>query len=235
MPRDLFGDVTRPSISIGSKKWYSLPLSLISHSAIVLLLIAIPILAPAVMPSVFANDDIEYITTILPPPPPPPAPIRVNDTPPPPGPSIPVVAPTGFHDEIPRLEPFEKNGPVIVVGDIGPGRGDLGPPPPPPEIKTQPQAVRPGFQGVRTPVKTHNVDPVYPPIAQSARIQGIVIIEATISEQGRVVNARILRSVPLLDQAAVDAVRQWEFTPTQLNGVPVPVIMTVTVNFTLSR
>jgi protein TonB len=48
-----------------------------------------------------------------------------------------------------------------------------------------------------------------------------------------VVNARVLRSVPLLDQAALDAVRQWVFTPTLLNGVPVPVIMTVTVNFTL--
>ena len=64
-------------------------------------------------------------------------------------------------------------------------------------------------------------------------MQGIVIIEATIGADGRVTNARILRSVPLLDQAAIDAVRQWEFTPTLLNGVPVPVVMTVTVNFTL--
>jgi len=47
------------------------------------------------------------------------------------------------------------------------------------------------------------------------------------------VDARILRSIPLLDQAALDAVRQWEYSPTLLNGVPVPVIMTVTVNFTL--
>ena len=46
-------------------------------------------------------------------------------------------------------------------------------------------------------------------------------------------DARILRSIPLLDQAALDAVRQWEYSPTLLNGVPVPVIMTVTVNFTL--
>ena len=49
------------------------------------------------------------------------------------------------------------------------------------------------------------------------------------------INARVLRSLPLLDQAALEAVRQWEFTPTMLNGVPVPVIMTVTVQFTLSR
>ena len=73
MPRDLFGDVTRPSISVGNRKWYTLPLSLFSHSAIVAIIIAIPILAPAAMPSVFADDDLEYITRLLPPPPPPPA------------------------------------------------------------------------------------------------------------------------------------------------------------------
>jgi protein TonB len=70
-------------------------------------------------------------------------------------------------------------------------------------------------------------------MAQAARVQGIVIVEATIGEDGHVINARILRSVPLLDQAAVEAVRQWQYTPTLLNGVPVPVIMTVTVNFSL--
>jgi protein TonB len=77
------------------------------------------------------------------------------------------------------------------------------------------------------------VKPTYPAIAQSARVQGIVIIEATIGTNGRVTNTKVLRSIPLLDQAAIDAVKQWEFTPTTLNGVPVPVIMTVTVQFTL--
>jgi protein TonB len=77
------------------------------------------------------------------------------------------------------------------------------------------------------------VKPVYPAIAQSARVQGVVIIEATIGPNGNVQEAKVLRSIPLLDAAALDAVRQWQFTPTLLNGVPVPVIMTVTVNFTL--
>ena len=85
----------------------------------------------------------------------------------------------------------------------------------------------------RSPQKTRDVRPVYPPIAQSARVQGIVIIEATIGPDGAVKDAKVLRSIPLLDQAALDAVRQWVFTPTLLNGVPVPVIMTVTVQFTL--
>ena len=87
---------------------------------------------------------------------------------------------------------------------------------------------------IKPPVKTKDVPPVYPASAQSARVQGVVIIEATIGPDGKVQDARVLRSVRLLDQAALDAVSQWEFTPTLLKGVPVPVIMTVTVVFTLS-
>ena len=75
--------------------------------------------------------------------------------------------------------------------------------------------------------------PVYPPDAQANKITGVVIVEATIDAQGKVRNARVLRSIPELDAAALDAVRQWEFEPTLLNGQPVPVIMTVTLNFTL--
>ena len=102
------------------------------------------------------------------------------------------------------------------------------PPPPPPP--TAP--VRVGGN-IKPPTKTRDVRPVYPPIAQSARVSGMVIVEATIGADGKVKDAKVLRSIPLLDQAAIDAVKQWQFTPTLLNGVPVPVIMTVTVNFTL--
>ena len=86
---------------------------------------------------------------------------------------------------------------------------------------------------IRQPTKLVDVRPVYPAIAQSARIQGVVILEVTIAPDGAVADAKILRSIPLLDDAAVEAVRQWKFTPTLLNGVPVPVIMTVTVNFSM--
>jgi protein TonB len=75
---------------------------------------------------------------------------------------------------------------------------------------------------------------VYPQIAQTAKVQGVVIIEAVIGKDGNVKDAKVLRSVALLDQAALDAVKQWKFTPTLLNNVPVEVIMTVTVNFTLN-
>ena len=86
---------------------------------------------------------------------------------------------------------------------------------------------------IRQPTKLKDARPVYPAIAQSARVQGVVIIEATIGPDGRVQDAKVLRSIPLLDAAALDAVKQWVYSPTTLNGVPVPVIMTVTVNFTL--
>jgi protein TonB len=75
---------------------------------------------------------------------------------------------------------------------------------------------------------------MYPELAQSAKVQGVVIIEARIGIDGKISHARVLRSVPLLDQAALDAVMQWEFTPTLLNGQAVPVMMTMTVQFTLT-
>jgi protein TonB len=77
--------------------------------------------------------------------------------------------------------------------------------------------------------------PRYPAIAQASRVEGVVILEAVIAEDGSVQDVRVLRSRPLLDDAAVEAVRQWRFTPTLLGGQPVPVVMTVTVSFTLNK
>jgi len=92
--------------------------------------------------------------------------------------------------------------------------------------------VRIGGQ-IKAPTKIKDVKPVYPVIAQSARVTGVVTIDATIGQDGKVMDAKVVRSIPLLDQAALDAVRQWEYTPSLLNGVPVPVLVTVTINFTL--
>jgi protein TonB len=86
---------------------------------------------------------------------------------------------------------------------------------------------------IDAPIRTTYKAPVYPPLAQAARVDGTVILEATIDAQGVVQNVRVLRSVPLLDAAAIEAVRQWRYTPTRLNGQAVPVIMTVTVTFSL--
>jgi len=77
------------------------------------------------------------------------------------------------------------------------------------------------------------VEPLYPEIARQARVEGVVIIEATTDMYGRVASVKLLRSIPLLDQAAVDAVRQWVYEPMVINGKPRGVIFTVTVTFKL--
>jgi protein TonB len=124
----------------------------------------------------------------------------------------------------------------VVGGVLGgvPEPAALPPPPPPPT--TQPAApkgpVRVGGQ-IKEPSKVRNVPPSYPDIAKQARVQGVVVLEAVISPSGAVTNVRVLKGVPLLNDAAADAVRQWRYTPTMLNGQPVSVVMTVTVNFRL--
>jgi TonB family protein len=98
--------------------------------------------------------------------------------------------------------------------------------------RTEGQRVVPGR--IKPPTKTHDLRPYYPPAAQKARLQGMVVIDALLASTGCVTNLKVLRSVhPLLDLEAVRAVSQWRFTPTLLDGVAVPVIMTVTVNFKL--
>jgi protein TonB len=86
---------------------------------------------------------------------------------------------------------------------------------------------------VSAPQRIRDVAPRYPSIALASRVEGVVILQAVIAEDGSVRDVRVLRSKPLLDEAAMDAVRQWRFTPTRLNGEPVPVVMTVTVSFSL--
>ena len=102
-------------------------------------------------------------------------------------------------------------------------------------------ADNPGLSTVRVggavspPAKVFNATPIYPDDAKTVGVQGVVIIEALVGVDGAVQDACVLRSIPLLDQAAVDAVNQWRFEPTHLNGLPQAIVMTVTVNFTLSE
>lgn len=91
-------------------------------------------------------------------------------------------------------------------------------------------AVRTGGR-IPNPVKIKNVVPEYPPVAKSARVGGLVQIQATIGPDGKVRDAEVTKSVPLLDQAALAAVRQWEYRPTRVKGVAVPVIVNVAVEF----
>jgi protein TonB len=118
-----------------------------------------------------------------------------------------------------------------VVGGIDwPGNGLQVEAPPPPPASREPIRLHAGMQAPR---KIVNVPPRYPAHAQAARIEGVVVLDAVIDTTGRVIDVRVTRSVQMLDQAAVEAVRQWRFTPTLLNGEPVSILLTVTVRFTL--
>jgi protein TonB len=86
---------------------------------------------------------------------------------------------------------------------------------------------------MQPPRKIKDVKPVYPAGALPSRSQGAVVVEATIGPDGKVTAVKVIHSVPALDQAAIDAVRQWEYTPSMVNGVAVSVIVTVVVNFAM--
>ena len=236
--RQMFGEIASPTIRVGSRKWYTVPLSIVAHVVAIGAVVVVPLMATDVLPT-----PATMMAFVAPPPPPP-----VIEPPPRPRPAVapeppPVVAVN--ENDVPVVAPdaiFEETGFDLstaggveggVVGGVVAGRivGGINEPPPPPP--PPPEPVRVGGN-ISPPTKTKDVPPVYPPVAQSARVQGIVIIEAVIGPSGRrVTEVKVLRSVPLLDEAAIAAVKQWEYTPTLLNGLPVPVIMTVTVNFTL--
>lgn len=84
---------------------------------------------------------------------------------------------------------------------------------------------------IQEPRKIKDVKPVFPPEADQAGAEGIVVIDAVIGLDGSVNSARVIQGVPLLNNAALTAVRQWQFTPTRLNGRPIEVLATVTVRF----
>jgi periplasmic protein TonB len=101
---------------------------------------------------------------------------------------------------------------------------------PPPSSPKAGAPVRVGGN-IRMPRRIVDAAPVMPEVARQAGIRGVVILEIVIGTDGRVTDVKVLRSVQLLDQAAIDTAYQWRYEPTLLNGAPVPVIMTATVNF----
>ena len=105
----------------------------------------------------------------------------------------------------------------------------------PKEVAAAPWAAASGAMpttgAIKPPKKTKYVKPVYPKAALDARVQGEVVLEVVIGRDGRVTDARILKSVPQLDQAAIEATLQARYEPVQINGIPVSVISLVTHNF----
>ena len=135
-----------------------------------------------------------------------------------PGASLCAHCPTGDSSSVEPGAGTEPSGGATTPGsDVGGG----GPP-------------RVGGQ-IRQPAKLKHVKPEYPELARHARIQGDVVLDCLIDAAGRITEVRVLSGHPLLAPAAVAAVSRWVYSPTELNGVAVPVLLTVTVRFNLGR
>jgi protein TonB len=231
--------------AVRKRRGAALPISIGLHAGAAVALAIVPLLLAEGLPQP-ARDIraffVEPLAAPLPPPPPPPpaargavaARIAPKTAAAPMGFVAPIEIPTDIRPEegldLGGVEGGVPGGveggvPGGVVGGVVGGLPDA---PPPPVVKP----VRVGGD-VREPRKVVDVAPVYPEVAMKAYLEGIVIIECTIDERGRVREATVLRGVPLLDEAALAAVRRWVYTPTLLDGVPRPVIMTVTVRFQL--
>jgi protein TonB len=221
------------------------------------LLVGIMILIPLIYTEALPKQQL--LTFLVAPPPPPPPP------PPPAAAPVKVVkvvrefddgrltAPKEIPKEIAMIKeeelPPPSAGVVGVVGGVpggvagGSPGGVIGgiisatpvaaPPPPPPKVET-PKRIKVGGQ-VQSALAISRPQPIYPPLAKQARISGTVRLEALISKQGTIESLRVIQGHPLLVQAALDAVRQWRYRPTVLNGEPVEVQTTIDVNFTLSQ
>ena len=232
---DMFEGIANPTVKIGARKRYAVPLSLVVHGVTIAGMVVVPAAAvnvPRDVPP--ASSMLAFVATPLPPAPAPPPPPSPSDplpvqTPPPP---LPQASSEGGRPAVTfdpgRLAGIESRVPGGVAGGIVGGR--VGTPPAPPQAPPRVTPVRVGGK-ILPPTKLRDIAPLYPYEADLAGVQGIVILKATIGVGGQITDVEVLRSIPLLDEAALTAVRQWVYTPTLLNGVPVPVVLTVTVRF----
>jgi protein TonB len=213
---------------------YTILFSIAAHTLALFAIVVITVTATDVRPDPRRASEV-VIVRAEPPKPPPVAPrARPPVASAPSRDAAPIDAPRGIEPEPPRDDigaPTAPPGSVIIGSPVGDIAAEPPPPPPPPPPPLR-SPIRAGGD-VRRPQKVYGPAPVYPAIAQSARVSGVVVLEAVIAEDGSVRDVRVLRSIPLLDQAAIDAVRQWRFTPTLLDGQPIAIVMTVTVGFDL--
>jgi protein TonB len=254
MPRDLFGDVVVRPASSRPRRSPLLLLSLGAHGAALLLGVVGSLVATGALPS--PRSAVAYQEAMFT--------VPAVDIELPsqhrharparrasshlPAPVVFVPAPVDAPNGIAPENPEPGVGGVTVGADLASiEQGDGGsidglvpgtPLQAEPQVTQQTRRTEPAIRlhsGIRAPQKIFNVDPAYPAIARSVRVEGVVILEAIVDTSGTITGLRVLRSVALLDQAAVDAVRQWRFKPALLNGDPVNVIMTITVRFALGE
>jgi protein TonB len=239
----MFDLVTGEARHIPNHNAVPLLVSSIAEAAAVTLVVAIPLL--------FLADRVPEVPTIMafvaaappPAPPPPPAAPKAAAAAAKPQPiatatPIPLEAPPAITPEAPSSVDVGVPGgveggvPGGVVGGIVGGIVEATPPPPPPPAAA-PKPVRIAGE-MKAPALLKRVEPEYPPLAVAAHVTGVVILEATVDEQGAVTDVRILRSVhPVIDVEAIKAVKQWRYSPLTLNGHLSPFVLTVTLSFSL--
>ena len=222
---------------------YTTFLSFLLQCALIGVLVLIPLIYTEALPAK------AMLTPLVAPPPPPPPP-------PPPTPQVVVKkvstdiidgalrTPTKIPDKIKKVVEEEAPPPVTssnmgVIGGVGPAGspgGVLG------GVLASANSAAPKIEvrklrvsaGVQASKLISQPKPLYPPIAKQARVQGTVVLAATISKSGTIDNLRVVSGHPMLTQSALQAVRQWKYQPTYLNGEPVEVETTINVNFSLT-
>jgi len=234
--------------SLNHRRGWATVLSLAIQGVLLCVAILLPLIYTEVLPR------LQLLTLLIAPPPPPP--------PPPAAPEVVKMirnvetemvggqlrTPTRIPNKIAMIReeqqpPSASSGGVIggVPGGVPGGQlggvlgGIIGSNPNVVPRVPKPEVVRVRVsQGVSTGHLINKVEPVYPPLARNARVQGQVVLTAIISRDGTIQDLRVLSGHPLLIQAALDAVRQWRYKPYLLNGEAVEVETTVTVNFILT-
>jgi len=225
------------SIRKSSKSKYWMMVTFCTNGSILLLLILIPLIYPEALPAASLQ------TLLFAPPPPPPAP-----APPPPPQVVQVVkvksemmnnqltAPTKIPHNIQMVS--EKEAPVSSFGvagmeGLGGGSNEMSGMFGNTSVKAAPPKKVTISAGVSQGMLLQKTVPLYPPIAKAARVQGTVVLQATISKTGTIENLTVVSGPAMLQQAAMDAVKQWRYRPYLLNNEPVEVDTTVNVIFTL--
>jgi len=241
-----------------AKPW-TVMVSFIGQCILVVIAILIPLISTDTLP---ARTLTSFLVAPPPPPPPPPppaaAPVKVIKVIPRQFDAGRLMAPKQIPKQILMIKeeelPLPTTGAVGVVGGVpggvpgGTPGGVIGgiisaapvaaPPPPPPKVEAQKQKevqrIRVGGN-VQQAKLIRQPKPVYPPLAKQARIQGVVRLQAIIGSDGTIRNLQVITGHPLLIPSALEAVKQWAYHPTLLNGEPVEVITQIDVNFTLSQ
>ncbi len=231
-----------------TNKWWTVLVSTAFQVAFLAILILIPLIYTEALPKTMMAT---MLTAPPPPPPPPPPPVATQIVKVKPQVHLmdagKLVAPKVIPKDIKIIkeEAEPDMGAVGMAGGVPGGVaggsmggvlggviGGMGAPPPPKPKQSGPLRVGGNVQAAKI---INRVQPVYPPLARQTRISGTVRLHAIIAKDGTIQQLEVVSGHPLLQQAALDAVRQWRYQPTLLNGDPVEVDTTIDVIFSLNQ